>query len=107
VFLATAAALAVQAAGRNVSTRSNSGCSPAQRNRCRLIGVRDPAGHGGWVDPLECEHVDVESGASIQQTTTGLAAFQGNRLTFTDGWQHWALEPDGLVAWQGDAEPVH
>ena len=58
--------------------------------------------------PLECEHADGALGNTVQQTSAGLAAYdsQRNTETFTDGWHHWALTPDGLVAWEGtSAEP--
>ena len=59
-------------------------------------------------DPLECEHVDLATGDSLQQTTSGLAMYHQstNSPEFTDGWNHWALEPDGIVAWSGASQPV-
>jgi hypothetical protein len=59
-------------------------------------------------EPLECEHGNPENGDSLQQTTTGLAVFEKatGRLRFTDGWRHWALVGDDLLAWEGDAEPA-
>jgi hypothetical protein len=58
--------------------------------------------------PLECEHADGALNNTVQQTSAGLAAYDSKRNTetFTDGWHHWALTPDGLVAWDGtSAEP--
>jgi hypothetical protein len=58
--------------------------------------------------PVECEHAASVVGDTLQQTTTGLASYNGitNTETFTDGWHHWALTPNGLVDWQGtSAEP--
>jgi len=58
--------------------------------------------------PVECEHQATVVGNTVQQTSTGLAAYDGitNTATFTDGWNHWALTPDGLETWQGTtAEP--
>jgi hypothetical protein len=58
--------------------------------------------------PVECEHPDSAAGDTVQQTTTGLAAYsrQTNTVTFTDGWRHWALTPNGAVRWEGtDAQP--
>jgi hypothetical protein len=54
-------------------------------------------------DPIECEHTDGSSGDVLQQTTAGLAFWRKstNTPTFTDGAQHWALTPAGLVAWSG------
>lgn len=52
---------------------------------------------------VECEHGASEVGDTVQQTSTGLAAYDGktNTETFTDGWRHWALTPNGLVTWDG------
>jgi hypothetical protein len=58
--------------------------------------------------PLECEHVASEQGDTVQQTSTGLAAYDSvtNTDTFTDGWHHWALTSDGVVTWEGtDSRP--
>jgi hypothetical protein len=58
--------------------------------------------------PVECEHAASGVGDSIQQTSTGLAAYNSltNTDTFTDGWHHWALTPSGLVTWDGtEAQP--
>ena len=53
--------------------------------------------------PVECEHVSSDTGDTIQQTTAGLAAYfkATNTLTFTDGWRHWAIAPNGFVTWEG------
>jgi hypothetical protein len=53
--------------------------------------------------PLECEHVASAQGDTVQQTSTGLAAYDSltNTDTFTDGWHHWALTLDGVVTWEG------
>ncbi|MBV8714354.1 MAG: hypothetical protein JO020_17740 [Chloroflexi bacterium] len=58
--------------------------------------------------PVECEHSASVGGDTVQQTSTGLAAYSSvtNTDSFTDGWHHWALTPNGLVAWEGtDAAP--
>jgi len=53
--------------------------------------------------PMECEHGDPGSADTLQQTSTGLAFYRAssNTPTFTDGFDHWALTPDGLVTWTG------
>jgi hypothetical protein len=53
--------------------------------------------------PLECEHASSAAGDTVQQTTTGLAAYYGltNTVTFTDGWRHWAITSNGYVTWEG------
>jgi len=59
--------------------------------------------------PVECEHASTAVGDTVQQTTTGLAAYYKltNTVTFTDGWRHWAItSADGYVSWEGpQAEP--
>jgi hypothetical protein len=58
--------------------------------------------------PVECEHAISPAGDTIQQTTTGLAAYDTltNTVSFTDGWRHWAITPSGFVAWEGsDSNP--
>jgi hypothetical protein len=58
-------------------------------------------------DPVECEHAIDAEGDSRQMTTTGLATYQRRTqtVTFTDGWHHWALAQDTLIAWEGVAQP--
>jgi hypothetical protein len=53
--------------------------------------------------PTECEHAASASGDTLQQTTTGLAAYDAttNTVTFTDGWHHYALTPSGYLTWVG------
>src|SRR5579859_804592 len=53
--------------------------------------------------PLECEHPASGNGDTLQQTTTGLAAYTSatNTVSFTDGWRHWAIAPSGFVEWEG------
>src|SRR6266851_370505 len=53
--------------------------------------------------PIECEHPSTATGDTIQQTTTGLAAYYKltNTVTFTDGWRHWAITATGYVRWEG------
>ncbi len=56
-------------------------------------------------DPATCEFPDPSGSGDIHQgTTTGLAFWRKstNTPTFTNGSDHWALTPDGLVAWTGD-----
>ena len=58
--------------------------------------------------PIECEHASSGGGNTVQQTSTGLAAYNSltNTDTFTDGWHHWALTPNVLVTWEGpEAQP--
>jgi hypothetical protein len=53
--------------------------------------------------PTECEHQDPASGDTLQATTTGLAQYLkgANLPTFTNGFDHWAITPQGLVHWIG------
>jgi hypothetical protein len=56
-------------------------------------------------DPLECERVTSAAGDTEQRTTTGLAYYRAssNAVAFTNGFDHWALAPNGVVHWTGDA----
>jgi hypothetical protein len=51
--------------------------------------------------PTEWEHAQADTGDVQQQTTTGLTFYRRsiNIVTFTDGFQHWAITPDGLLTW--------
>jgi hypothetical protein len=56
--------------------------------------------------PMSCEHGDpAGSGDVLQETTTGLAFYRvsTNTPTFTDGWNHWGLTPEGMVYWTGSS----
>jgi hypothetical protein len=56
-------------------------------------------------DPTECEHATDAEGNTQQKTTRGLAYYRkaANISAFTNGYEHWALTPDGVVTWAGDA----
>jgi len=56
-------------------------------------------------EALECERSVDDQGNTQQKTTTGLAYYRKhlNTACFTTGWDHWALRPEGLVHWTGDA----
>jgi hypothetical protein len=59
-------------------------------------------------DASECERVVDTAGNTEQKTTTGLAYYRaGSNVTvFTNGFEHWALTPNGLVHWTtGEVEP--
>jgi hypothetical protein len=53
---------------------------------------------------VECEHAASAAGDTVQQTSTGLAAYDkaSNTVSFTDGWRHWELTAQGLVSWEGE-----
>src|SRR5258708_18652493 len=55
-------------------------------------------------EPIECERVVDEAGDTEQRTTTGLAYYRArsNTAAFTNGWDHWARTPAGIVRWAGD-----
>jgi hypothetical protein len=59
-------------------------------------------------DPVECEHANSANGDTLQQTTTGLAFYRQatNTPEFTDGWNHWGLTAQGIVAWSGTDAPA-
>ena len=55
-------------------------------------------------DPTECERVVDAAGNTEQKTTTGLTYYRAasNLPVFTNGFDHWALTPGGVVHWTGD-----
>jgi hypothetical protein len=67
-----------------------------------LSGLKERLGDSMGA-PVECEHAASPTGDTVQQTTTGLAAYRKltNTVSFTDGWRHWAITPRGFVAWEG------
>jgi hypothetical protein len=67
-----------------------------------LVKLRQQVGDA-MGSPAECAHSTSATGDLVQQTTTGLAAYDilTNTVTFTDGWRHWAVTPTGYVTWEG------
>ncbi len=60
-------------------------------------------------EAVECERVVDADGNSEQKTTTGLVYYRvrSNIAAFTNGFDHWALVPTGVVHWAGDdLEPL-
>lgn len=95
------------AVGATPSTAANckSGQQPAFNNGYALLKQQVGSAMG---DPAECEHPSSAAGDTAQQTSTGLATYTkgDNTVSFTDGWHHWALTPDGMKTWEGtDAQP--
>jgi hypothetical protein len=80
-------------------------CPPGQPARFVLgfARLKDRLG-ASMGEPLECEHTNPDNGDTLQQTTSGLAIYspRNGTLEFTDGWHHWALIGDDLVARAGD-----
>ena len=78
---------------------------PADRTPAFLLGFASLQTSLGssMGEPTECEQVDPVSGDGFQRTTTGLALYRRDTNTpmFTNGREHWALTPDGLVSWSG------
>ena len=76
------------------------GQQPAFNNGMAMLKQRVGAAMGA---PVECEHPTTAAGDTVQQTSTGLAAYtqKTNTVTFTDGWRHWAITPAGYVTWEG------
>jgi hypothetical protein len=84
-------------------------CQPGQPPALAMGFARLKAEIGAEMgEPLECEHGNPDNGDTLQRTSTGLAVFEASTglLRFTDGWQHWALIGDDLVAWEGDDGPT-
>ena len=55
-------------------------------------------------EATECERVVDAAGNTEQKTTVGLAYYRArsNTAAFTNGFDHWALGPSGVVHWTGD-----
>jgi uncharacterized protein len=56
--------------------------------------------------PTTCEFSDPDGSGDVhQETSKGLAFWRKstNTPTFTNGFQHWALTPQGLVTWVGNS----
>ena len=83
-------------------------CSPGQPARFMLgfATLKEQLGDT-MGEPLECEHATPENGDHLQATSTGLAVFneRSGLLMFTNGWQTWALLPDGVVSWTANQAP--
>jgi hypothetical protein len=97
------------AVGYNANAPANEAgpyCAPGQAPAFALglSGLKQRLGETMGA-PLECEHPASGNGDTIQQTTTGLAAYASatNTVSFTDGWRHWAIAPSGFVQWEGVA----
>ena len=59
--------------------------------------------------PLDCEHPMGATGDTIQPTSTGTAWYTNatSAAIFTDGYQRWELDPNGLTYWGSpDAVPL-
>jgi len=78
----------------------NAGEAPAFKNG--IAALKRQVGNAMGA-PVECEHPASAAGDTVQQTSTGLAAYdkQSNTVSFTDGWHHWALTQGGFVEWDG------
>jgi hypothetical protein len=81
-------------------------CAPGQSPKF-AFGFAALSGQLGATmgDATECEHSNASNGDTLQATTTGLAFYRKatNTPTFTDGFNHWGLTADGLVAWTGQS----
>jgi hypothetical protein len=79
-------------------------CAPGQAPAFvyGIAALRDRLGQTMGA-PLECEHVDAQSGDAVQRTTTGLAYYRPsiNTAIFTDGETHWALSEGTVLLWRG------
>jgi hypothetical protein len=112
--VAVASVRAVAVNGTSTPTSSSASFSSSSANGCaggqpRFLGglalLRAAVG-ARMGDPLECEHAVDGQGDTQQRTSTGLAYYRKarNAPTFTTGYDHWALAPDGsLIHWTGDA----
>jgi len=107
-FVAFALLAAFVASPGNASAQTAPFCDDDQAPAF-VFGLADLKAALGAVmgDPVECEHTNTDNGDTLQQTTTGLAIYRpaSNTPEFTDGWNHWALTPRGVVAWSGTDLP--
>jgi len=80
-------------------------CSPGQPVFVHGAATLKAALGAQMGDPTECERVTNAAGDTEQQTTTGLVYYRSatNAVAFTNGFDHWALAPRGVVHWTGDA----
>ena len=81
-------------------------CAPGQRPGFQAGFAALKAQLGETMgDPVECEHTNPQNGDSLQNTTRGLAFYRKstNTPTFTNGDEHWAITPRGLVYWTGSS----
>ncbi len=55
--------------------------------------------------PSECTHANADNHDTLQSTSAGLAYVRASSglPTFTNGVEHWALSPQGLLYWSGGA----
>jgi hypothetical protein len=109
------AAVAAPAPPSRGSTPPKPGSTPPAATRCGSgqkptfsLGFASLNAQLGDVlgDPTTCEFADPNgSGDMLQQTTNGLAFWRksSNTPTFTNGSDHWALTPTGLVQWTGSS----
>jgi hypothetical protein len=93
-------ALADQRASAVAAPHCNPGQTPAFSDGLTQLKVKLGDAMG---NPVECEHPASGIGDTVQQTSTGLAAYYKltNTVTFTDGWRHWAITPAGFTNWEG------
>ncbi len=80
-------------------------CTPGQPIFVHGAATLNMALGGAMGQPLECERVTDADGDTEQQTSTGLVYYRAstNAVAFTNGFDHWALAPGGVVHWTGDA----
>jgi hypothetical protein len=84
---------------------SGEGCTPGTPRFVFGAAALKAALGASMGDPTECERGVDAAGNTEQKTTTGLVYYRAGRnvTVFTNGWDHWALLPGGLVHWTGDA----
>ena len=110
--------VAVLGINERLGTTRHVGYSATEANQATLAAFCNPGQSPAFVNglaalkrsvgdamgtPVECEHASSGTGDTLQQTTTGLAAYDAltNTVTFSDGWHHWAITSRGYVTWDG------
>jgi hypothetical protein len=84
---------------------SDEACTPGQPVFVHGAATLKAALGATMGDPLECERVTDALGDTEQKTSAGLVYYRAstNAVAFTNGFDHWALAPNGVVHWTGDA----
>jgi hypothetical protein len=90
---------------QTAAAQDATGCQPGQAPRF-VLGFADLKAQVGdsMGDPQTCEFPDPNGTGDVHQLTSNGLAFwrkSTNTPTFTNGFDHWALTPDGSVTWTG------
>ncbi|MBI2756010.1 MAG: hypothetical protein HYX52_04785 [Chloroflexi bacterium] len=91
-------------AGQSAAAATANNCRPGEKPAFSDgFAALSKAVGGVMGDPVECARAEGPNGDVAQRTTRGLAYYRRatNMPSFTDGYRHWALTPNGLRQWEG------